>query len=258
MAQNQEQQQKTAILEQGNIYFCYRPKVEQHDVTGLDDVQRFYLVLSPHGKTKYRLIVVGQKQLPQVTDQNQNCWCFVESVSNKAQDIEQGLRQETYQTKTRGEREQPSARPVGEGIYEIVQHQDHTHLIYALELPQETGSAQTALRIQAEASYILSIKNPETASPQGSGLAAAQKADLPQQLQNRFTQKRFIPAEPPEFLDHAGVEFILIGATADVGSELGIELQPQKETEATAEILNNLKMRKSRHPIEPLFTGEWR
>jgi hypothetical protein len=51
---------------------------------------------------------------------------------------------------------------------------------------------------------------------------------------------------------------VLISAAADVSKELGIELDPQSETESTAEILNDLRMRKSRHPIEPLLTGEWR
>ena len=59
-------------------------------------------------------------------------------------------------------------------------------------------------------------------------------------------------------MDYPGVELILIGASADIEAELGIELNPASETEDTAEILNDLRMRKSRHPIEPLFTGEWR
>ena len=47
-----------------------------------------------------------------------------------------------------------------------------------------------------------------------------------------------------------------IGASADISEELGIELDPATETEDTAE-LNDLRMRKSRHPIEPLFTEKW-
>ncbi len=255
MAQDQK---PVEVLERGNIYFCYTPKVERHDVQGLDDVQRFYLVLSPNGKKSYRLIVIGQKQLPQIEDNGNKCWCFVESVSNNPQELEQALRQETYQTKTRGQREQPAARPVGEGIYEIVRHQNQTKLIYALELPEDLGEAQKALGIKAEASYIITIKNPEGSSPDGTGLPAQEKADLPKQLQNRFEKRRFVSAEPPEFLDYAGVELILIGASSDISQELGIELNPATETEDTAEILNDLRMRKSRHPIEPLFTGEWR
>ncbi|MDX1654792.1 MAG: hypothetical protein R3310_06230 [Candidatus Competibacteraceae bacterium] len=48
------------ILERGNIYFIYRPKVTEPDqdtaAEDLDDVQRSYLVLAPHGRQLYRLI----------------------------------------------------------------------------------------------------------------------------------------------------------------------------------------------------------
>lgn len=246
----------TEILERGNIYFCYTPKVERDDVKKLDDVQQFYFVLAPHEKQSYRLIIIGKKRFPEIDSDNNN-WCFVESVSDNAQEIEQGLRKETYSTKTRGERLQPAARPVGEGIYEIVKYRGHTNLIYALELPEDLGEAQKSLGIKEEASYIITIKNPTGSSPQGMGLPAEEKADLPEHLQNRFQERRFVPADPPEFLDYPGVELILIGASSDISAELGIELDPATETADTAEILNDLRMR-NRHPIEPLFTGEWR
>lgn len=250
--------QATEILERGNIYFCYTPKVEQEQVEKLKDVQQFYFVLAPHGKQNYRLIVIGKKRLPEVEGSNNRNWCFVESVTDNAQEIEQGLRKSTYSTKTMGERVQPAARPVGEGIYEIVRHGGHTNLIYVLELPEDLGEAQLDLGIKPEASYIITIKNPETSSPKGMGLPSEEKADLPKHLQDRFEQRRFVDADPPEFLDYPGVELILIGASADIEQELGIKLDPATETEDTAEILNDLRMRKSRHPIEPLFTGEWR
>ena len=142
--------------------------------------------------------------------------------------------------------------------YRFYQQDYVIDLIYALELPEDLGEAQQALSIKEEASYIITIKNPEGSSPQGMGLPEEGKADLPKDLQNRFEQRRFVTAEPPEFLDYPGVELILIGASADISQELGIELNPSTETEDTAEILNDLRMRKSRHPIEPLFTGEWR
>ena len=253
-----EAKSNTEILERGNIYFCYTPKVETKDVNSLGDVQQFGFVLAPHGKQSYRLIVIGKKRFPKVEGDNNNNWCFVKSVATEALEIEKELRAETYSTKTLGERFQPAARPVGEGIYEIVKHGSNTNLIYVLELPEDLGEAQQALGIKTEASYIITIKNPEGSSPNGMGLPAEEKADLPKDLQNKFEQRRFVPAEPPEFLDYPGVELILIGASADIEAELGIELNPATETEDTAEILNDLRMRKSRHPIEPLFTGEWR
>lgn len=252
-----DKKQNTEILERGNIYFCYTPKVEHQEVEKLKDVQQFYFVLAPHAKQSYRLIVIGKKRLPEVEGSNNNNWCYVETVTDDAKEIERGLRKNTYQTKTMGERVQPAARPVGEGIYEIVRHGGNTNLVYVLELPEDLGEAQTDLGIKQEASYIITIKNPEASSPEGMGLPAEEKVDLPEHLQSRFQERRFVTAEPTEFLDYPGVELILIGASADISEELGIELDPASETEDTAEILNDLRMRKSRHPIKPLFTGEW-
>lgn len=252
-----EDRQQTDILERGNIYFLYRPKVEQEEVNNLDDIQRFYIVLEPHGKQSYRLMAMGQKKLPDVNKKQSQAWGFVESVKDNAKELEQSLRAKTYSTKMRGDRELPTTRSVGEGVYELVDRNQTTHLVYALELPENPGEAQQDLQIEPEASYVLSIKNPEKGSPANTGLSDKQKANFPKKLQNQFRDRRFAAANPPDFLDYTGAEFILIGASDDVSKELGIELDPQQETEATAEILNNLRMRKTRHPIKPLFEGDW-
>src|SRR6188472_2055970 len=49
-----------------------------------------------------------------------------------------------------------AARPVGEGKYAIVKHQNHAELAYILEMPKEPGEAQRELGIEKEASYIVS------------------------------------------------------------------------------------------------------
>lgn len=245
------------VLEQGNIYFIYRPKVEQTSVTGLDDVQQFNMVLSPHGKATCRLITLGKKQLPSLTTNGEKGWAFVEQVVAEPQVLEQGLRQETYQTKTRGERHQPAARPVAEGVYDLVRHPQDMRLVYVLELPSDLGPAQKQLNLEVEGIYILSVKNPQTASPPGTGLQDDQQAGYPQKLQQQFDEGRFINAQSPDFLDYEGTELILISSQSNPSQEPGLHQDAQPETEETAEILNNLRMRKSRHPIQPLFTGEW-
>lgn len=35
------------ILEYGNIYFFYRPKVRSHEVKNIDDVRRFFMIIAP-------------------------------------------------------------------------------------------------------------------------------------------------------------------------------------------------------------------
>ena len=41
------------ILEQGDIFFFFRPKVSAKDIKSIDDVRRFYMVLSPEEETIY-------------------------------------------------------------------------------------------------------------------------------------------------------------------------------------------------------------
>jgi predicted DNA binding CopG/RHH family protein len=43
-----------------------------------------------------------------------------------------------------------------------------------------------------------------------------------------------------------------------VSEELGISLNPQRETRETAEIFNDLHVERSQHPLQPLFEGKWR
>ena len=255
--QKSQSSSELKVLEQGNIYFVYRPKVEQTFVNSLDDVQQFYMILSPHGKSICRLITLGEKQLPSLATNGEKGWAFVEQIAVHPQELEQGLRQKTYQTQTRGERHQPTARPVAEGVYDLVRHPDDMRLVYVLELPMELGPVQKQLNLETEGIYILSVKNPETASPPSTGLQDDQQANYPQQLQKQFDERRFINTQSPDFLDYEGTELILIGSQSNPAQEPGLHQDPQPETEATAEILNNLRMRESRHPIQPLFTGEW-
>jgi len=37
------------ILEQGDIYFFYRPKKDAQEVKGVEDVRRFFMVIAPEG-----------------------------------------------------------------------------------------------------------------------------------------------------------------------------------------------------------------
>jgi hypothetical protein len=258
MTQNKKGQKREAtVLEEGNIYFMYRPRVNEGDVQSLNDVQRFYLVLNPKGKNRYRLMVMPKKQLPDIKDGGEKFWGFVEKISRKATDVENELDQEVYGTKTRGEQVQPEARPAGEGVYAIARHGDHTHLVYVLELPDGPGKVQQALNIEEEGSYIISVKNPDQPSPKGVGLDEERQANFPKKLQGRFRGRRFADIDPPDFLNYEGAELLFIGSAEDVSEELGVELEAEEESESTAEILNDLRLEKSQHPVEPLLKGEW-
>jgi hypothetical protein len=246
------------VLERGDIFFVYRPRVQEDSAEGLEDVQRSYMVLSPEGKQRHRLIVLGQKRLPKIRDGGDRVWGYVDMVERDPRKIEDELDRQTYRTKTRGQRVRPEARPAGEGVYAIVRHEDHTHLAYELELPTRPGEVQEELEIEPEASYIISIKNPDAPSPPGVGLRGERKVDFPRRLQEQFRGRRFADADPPELLDYEGAEVLLIGAEEDVSEDLGIQLNPERETAETAQIFTKLKLEKGEHPTEPLTKGEWR
>jgi hypothetical protein len=67
---NQQQEvnnnNESEILEQGDIYFFYRPKKTAEEVKGIEDVRRFFMVTAPEESQLYRLFVIGKKSLPEV------------------------------------------------------------------------------------------------------------------------------------------------------------------------------------------------
>jgi hypothetical protein len=244
-------------LEQGDIFFFYRPKVEELHPKSESDIQRFYFVLHPENKDLYRLSVVGQKELPNpVKSGRSRYWGYVSKVSTSPESIRDELGPERYQTKTRGERFVGTARPGGEGVYRIVNHNGHTHLVYALELPKKTGDVQHELNIEGQASYVMTIKNPETSSSPYASLPEYRNASYPRELQEHFRERRFSEVLP-EYLNFEGAEFILIASSENIHEELGIEMHTDDETIFSADIFTELKLDRSKRPKTPLFTGEW-
>lgn len=245
-------------LEQGSIFFFYRPKVGEKHPSSESDIQRFYMILKPDQKDTFRLTIIGKKELPESSKSgHRRYWGYTASVSDKPEQIRELLGPEHYDTKTRGERFSETARPAGEGIYRIVKHNGHTHLLYVLELPKKTGEVQDELNIEEQASYIITVKNPEKGSP-GAGLQKNRNACYPESLQQKFGNKRFSELDPVDFLDYERAEFILIASSDDIKEELGIELKAEDESLTSANIFSDLKLDKSKRPIKPLLEGEWK
>jgi hypothetical protein len=242
------------MLEEGDIFFLYRPDVEEDSPSQLSDVQRFHLVLRPKGGGKVRLLVLGRKRMPDV-EGHERAWGFVDKVAGSGKELERELREADYGTKSRGTRHQPAARPAGEGVYAVTLEDGQMHLAYSLELPQRPGQVQAAFGIKPEASYVLSVKNPEAGQPRTAGLRE-HEADYPKRLQEAFRGRRFA-SEDVRLLDREGAEFILIGARTNPQQAYGIEMRPEKEDYEHAEIIRRLRMARSRHPVEPLFEGTW-
>jgi hypothetical protein len=245
------------ISERGDLFFFYRPRVGRDEAHDLRDVQRVFLILKPDGRRRYRRLIVGAKHLPDPA-RHERVWAFVAEVTARPSELRDDVERTEYVTRTRGARVQPPARPAGEARYAIAQHERHTHLSYALELPPEPGPAQSALGIEGEASYIAAVRNPEVPTPPGAGLPPRRRAEFPPELQERFGGRRFTALDPPEFLDHPGAELVLIGATADAEAELGIDIDAERERVEAAGIFRELRLRPGEIPVDPLVKGRLR
>ena len=247
------QREDVEILERGNIYFFYRPAVGEDAPRSLVDVQRFHFVLSPEGRELFRMITVGKKRLPEPDDAGQRFWGFVEKVGQTSgemvEELERGQMRDGFGTRR-------SARPAGEGVYALARHGNHTHLLYALELPAEPDEVQRELHIEKQGSYLLSVKNPAAGSPPSVGLEEERKADFPEELLERFGDRRFIPLTP-EFLDYEGAELLVMGSDEGPAEALDVDLRPECKTEESANLFQELEMDRERHPVEPLLTGKW-
>jgi len=242
---DQLQRDDRSVLERGHIFFFYRPVAEESRPDSLLDVNRFHLVLRPQGEETLRYLTIGKKKLPGDEGDRRN-WGFVDGVYHEAEDLRSVL------TGTG----QATARPAGEGVYALARRGRNTVLAYALELPEEPGEVQRAFHIEREGRFTLVVKNPEAASPLGVGLDEGRKAEFPEDLRAKFGDRKWIGADPPEFLDHEGAELVLI-AGDESGEDLGIDLEPEPEDEESAEVFRDLHLERSERSIKPLFEGTW-
>lgn len=56
----------TEPIEQGEIHFSYRAKIDIKDPSDVDDLQHLYLSLVPDDRKRARLFVVGRKRMPEI------------------------------------------------------------------------------------------------------------------------------------------------------------------------------------------------
>jgi hypothetical protein len=248
-----ERRSETKVLERGDFFFLYRPIRERYEPGGLLDIRRFYLVLHPQGQERFRLIAIGKKKLPGFDDGAQRHWGFLDGVFRTPEELRQAAAGIPPLIESRGE----NLRPAGEGVYALVLHGDHTHLAYVLELPAIPGEVQEAFNIKPEGRFVIAVKNPEATSPPGVGLEAERQPVFARELAARFGDRRWLPVDPPDFVDYEGAELVLIGGRDDLGKDLGIDLEAHPKDEETAEIFRDLHLGKSERTIKPLFEGVW-
>ena len=265
----EDNKESQATIEHGDIFFFYRPKVGTEEVEDISDVQRFYMVTSPEdggerhsNKDIYRLFLVGQKQLPEIVEgkstSKERNWALNILTTSNPDDIHKELLPAEYTTETRGKRRIAAATPAGEGKYSIVKHDNHTELAYLLELPEIPGPTQREFEIKKEASYIISVKNPEIKVPGFAAFSEDKKPQYSKHLMEKFGDRRWINVEDPELLNYENTQLLLIGARKkDVEEELGIDIDEQKETERSADLFKELKVKRDQVPLKPLLKGKF-
>ncbi|MGY2462877.1 DUF2795 domain-containing protein [Vreelandella sulfidaeris] len=237
----------TDYVEKGDIYFFYRPKVNAQKVQNLDDVQRLHLVLVPDDDDTARLFLVGKKRMPEIMKGKPTStareW-MMNDMTGKSKAIGEALFPLEYETKTKGEQEQGEAIPVGEGRYAIFMRNNSSRLAYRLSTPQPPGKAQSQLGILAEASYIISVRNPSLDVP---GFPDA-KPNYPKRLEEKFADKRWLDVDDGKLLDYENAQLLLIGAHDDL-SEESISITGK------AALFKTLGLKKREWPTEALEGG---
>jgi hypothetical protein len=192
------------VLERGDISFFFRPRVQPADApAGLSTapgVQRLFFVLSTTGD-RHRRVRVGRKRMPAVA--GERLWARVERTGSLQRVIADQLEAEEYHTKTRGDRYQPGARPIGQGCYAFVRHGDHVHLVYRLT--------------QLEPDVPDEVQVPEA----GSDLVLFERSEMGggDLVGGRL---RWTTAGEPTLLDEEGAEIVIVGTDGD--DDLGVDV----------------------------------
>ncbi|KAF9524264.1 hypothetical protein CPB83DRAFT_861504 [Crepidotus variabilis] len=247
-------------------------------------------------RKRYRLVTVGKKKLPDPegedsgsTRRKETFWATVTACGENLQELEKGLGEKTYETKTKGTRHEGPARLVARGGYAIVNSegktpsQRETHLGYHVSHPPpaDLADVQTSLGIFSASSFVLQVKNPlaPATSPQQ---AHSKPAEYPEWIMNDVFGKpkgrgkhtkgresyglRFVSCETPELLDYKGAELLLIaardgeeGLETSLGEGRGKALTKKQEEEAldTVEhVFNEIGLDLEKFPVESL-EGTW-
>jgi hypothetical protein len=257
---NNNNSNQPIILEQGDIYFFYRPKKDVKEVKGIEDVRRFFMVTGPESKQFYRLFVIGKKSLPEIRKSearaSERYWARVGGIFQDQNELTKELFSDEF-------RKGDVARPAGLGKYVIVRHQNHAELAYILETPEEPGEAQKELGIEKEASYIISVINPRkpaaSSVPDGGKYPSAEELPAyPEEVLKEFNNFDIFVSlsRDTRLIDYQNAQVILVGAREGkeaIKKDLGIDIEEEKEG---SNIFNKLKVRKDEIPIKPLTEGK--
>ena len=96
------------------------------------------------------MFLIGKKSLPEISKSearaSERYWARVGGIFENPSELMKELVSDEI-------RKGDVARPVGEGRYAIVKHQNHAELAYILEIPNDLGNAQKDLLFLCINSY---------------------------------------------------------------------------------------------------------
>lgn len=173
---DREEEMPESLLEKGIIYFFFRPRVNVEDPQSMNDVSRSFIVMRPTSRgakiekdvigddENCRLLMVPRKKFP--TSGREREMGFVEKAKVSLKTLrETFVAGEKHQTKTRGERTTPEAKPYAEGVYAITKTARSSHLAYILTVPSEPGDLQHDFGLHKRGSFVFQAKNPRFPGP---------------------------------------------------------------------------------------------
>ncbi|GAK62270.1 uncharacterized protein PAN0_001d0469 [Moesziomyces antarcticus] len=301
-------------------------KAETASAESLDEVQSTFMVLVPRASesdtapassaekkeneegdkreppnpTTYRLISLGKKRMPSPEAaiasgsepggiggrHSEAIWATVADIGADLNNLAQGMGEERYTTKTRGDRVKPAARPAGRGHYALsIKTTDpassrEVRLTYDISHPSsnEFGAVQKELGLHPSSSILVQMRNP-TLAPTGpdalaAGLPEDKRAKLTKgELEENFggdvksKGNRYARPEQPSLLDRQGVELLLIkrekqekeglqGLGDEQNRALADLAERDQERLSDEAVLKELKLSGQDVKVEPL-SGEW-
>jgi len=236
------------ILEQGDIFFFHRPGLDAPRSPDGEELEPFFLVLHPLRQRRCRLLTLGKRRLPPPLKSGEpgrggeRFGVRVDGLLDKQVNLRSALGSFKPEGAPPGVPALPPARPAGDGIYALARHGDHVHLAYVLKHPDRAGPLQRGLGIEEEASFIVTVKNPEFIEHAGG-------PEYPPDLRALFQERKYLPLDPPAFLDAIGAELLFITVRRAVGKELGISLERQEEGMRSAEMVRDLRARRRDAPV---------
>lgn len=136
-------------------------------------------------------------------------------------------------------------------------------------MPQEIGEAQKELGIQKEATYIITVINPNKPVPEGYRTAEAEHPKYPEVIEKYLnnSQERFISlSQNLNLINYQNAQVVLIGAREGkdiIKQEIGLDIKTEDEggdkenLSSTSDIFTKLKLRKEQIPIKPIIEGKF-